>query len=161
MKYVSLRTTMLALALTVAGMHNTLAQNANSGEIKGTVTDTSNAVVAGASVKILNVETGVVATSVTNSDGIYDVPSVPPGNYTLTFSAPGFRDAVHSGILLHVGTIAVDASLSVGAASQEVVVNADVSQLQTEDSGQHTDFDTKAVQEIGRASCRERVSSPV
>ena len=147
MKYVSLRITMLALGLIVAGTHNTLAQNANSGEIKGTVTDTSNAVVAGASVKILNVDTGVVATSVTNSDGIYDVPSVPPGSYTLTFSAPGFRDAVRSGIVLHVGTIAVDASLSVGAASQEVVVNADVSQLQTEDSGQHTDFDTKAVQD--------------
>jgi hypothetical protein len=149
MKSIQSRIMMLALAMVViiAGTHNTLGQNANSGEIKGTVTDSSNAVIAGAIVAALNVETGVRTTTLTNRDGIYDMPSVPPGEYTLTFTKTGFRDAVHNGISLHVGTIAVDATLQIGTASQEIVVTSDAPLVQTEDSGQGMDFDTKAVQD--------------
>src|SRR6516225_11562838 len=53
------------------------AQNANTGEIKGTVFDPSHAVVQGAKVVMTNVQTGVTTTTTTNSAGIYDVPSVP------------------------------------------------------------------------------------
>jgi hypothetical protein len=149
MKSIQSRIMMLALAMVVviAGTHNTLGQNANSGEIKGTVTDSSNAVIPGAVVAVLNIETGVRTTTLTNNDGIYDIPSVPPGEYTLTFTKTGFRDAVHNGISLHVGTIAVDATLQIGTASQEIVVTSDAPLVQTEDSGQSMDFDTKAVQD--------------
>ena len=149
MMWKQIKTMRLALAavLMIAGMHNTLGQNANSGEIKGTVADSSNAVIPGATIVILNVQTGVSMTSVTNGNGLYDVPSVPPGSYTLTFTKAGFRDAVHKGITLPVGIIVVDATLEVGSAAQQVVVNADVALVQTEDSSQHTDFDTKAVQD--------------
>src|ERR1700733_5581859 len=145
MKTVHSRITMLALALLFAGTHNTYGQNANSGEIKGIVTDTTNAVVPSATVSVVNTQTGVTINTVTNGDGIYDLPSVEPGNYTVTVSKEGFRDAVRKGITLPVGTIAVNATLEVGSASQEVVVTADVPLVQTEDSGQHMDFDTKAV----------------
>ncbi len=147
MKLMKSRLTMLALAVSLAGTHSTLAQNANSGEIKGTVTDSSGAVVPGASVSILDVATGITKETVTNNDGIYDVPSLPTGLYTITFSRSGFRDAVNSGINLHVETIAINATMQVGSAAQEVVVNADAPLVQTEDSGQHMDFDTKAVQD--------------
>ncbi len=122
-------------------------QNSNSGEIKGTVTDSSSAVVPGATVVILNTETGVTIKTKSNGVGIYDVPSVPTGEYTITISKPGFRDDVRSGIVLHVATVAVDAVLQVGSASQQIVVNADVPLLQTEDSAEHVDFDEKAVQD--------------
>jgi outer membrane receptor protein involved in Fe transport len=135
----------LAIALAIAGTHSTFGQNANSGEIKGTVTDSSNAVISGATVTILNIATGVVTTTTTNSDGIYDVPSLETGDYKITFAKTGFRDAIHNGITLHVGTIAVDEALQVGAASQEIVVTSDAPLLQTEDSGQHMDFDAQAV----------------
>ena len=149
MKSIQSRIMMLALVMVVviAGTHNTLGQNANSGEIKGTVTDSSNAVISGAIVVALNVETGIRTTTLTNRDGIYDMPSVPPGEYTLTFTKTGFRDAVHNGISLHVGTIAVDATLQIGTASQEIIVTSDAPLVQTEDSGQGMDFDTKAVQD--------------
>jgi hypothetical protein len=149
MKIVQSRITMLALAfaVSIAGTHSTMGQNANSGEIKGTVTDSTNAVIPGANVTVLNVLTGVTINTTTNQDGIYDLPSVEPGQYTITFSKAGFRDGVHSGITLPVGTIAVNETLEVGAASQEVVVTSDVPLVQTEDSGQHMDFNTKAVQD--------------
>src|SRR6266852_9310730 len=74
------------------------SQNASNGEIKGTVFDPSNAVVPGAKVAITNLQTGVSTTTTTNASGIYDVPSVPPGRYSLTFSKPGFRDLFRQGI---------------------------------------------------------------
>jgi hypothetical protein len=147
MKMVRSTITMLALALLVAGTHNTYGQNANSGEIKGIVTDATNAVVPSATVSVLNTQTGVKINTTTNADGIYDLPSVEPGNYTVTISKEGFRDSVRKGITLPVGTVAVNATLEVGSAAQEVVVTADAPLVQTEDSGQHMDFDTKAVQD--------------
>ena len=135
----------LVLAFVVSSGMSAFGQNSNSGEIKGQVTDTTGAVINGASVTILNTATGVSTTTETNGAGIYDVPSLPTGPYTITFSKAGFRDEVRSGIVLQVATVAVDATLQLGAASQQVVVTADVPLLQTEDSAQHMDFDTKAV----------------
>jgi hypothetical protein len=149
MKTIPTKIMMLALAivLAIAGTRSTLGQNANSGEIKGTVTDSSNAVISGATVTVLNIATGVVTTTTTNGDGIYDVPSLETGEYKITFAKTNFRDAVRNGITLHLATIAVDATLQVGAASQQIVVTADAPLLQTEDSAQHTDFDAQAIQD--------------
>lgn len=121
------------------------AQNANTGEIKGTVSDSSGAVVAGVTVAITNVQTGVAITTSTNSAGIYDVPSVPIGQYRIVFSKTGFRNSVREGITLQIQTIAVDTTLQVGAIAQEIVVNADAPQLETETSDQRVNISTEAV----------------
>jgi len=149
MKTIPSRIMMLALAivLAIAGTTGTLAQNTNSGEIKGSVTDSSNAVVPDVTVTILNVGTGVAITTTTNGQGIYDVPSVPTGDYTITFSKTGFRDDVRKGIALHLATIGINATLQVGSASEQIVVTADAPLLQTEDSGQNMDFNEQAVQD--------------
>lgn len=136
----------LVAAFVAAGAQSAFAQNANTGEIKGIVTDSSGAVIPDASVTIRNVQTGVVVHTVTNGDGLYDVPSIAAGDYSITFSKQGFRDAVRNGITLHVATIGVNATLQVGAASQQVVVTAAVPLLQTEDSSQNMDFNTRQVQ---------------
>ncbi len=107
----------------------------------------TNAVIPDVSVKILNLLTGRTLTSVTNSDGIYDLPSVPTGEYTITFSRVGFRDTVNSHVTVRVETIAINSQMQIGTASEQVVVTADAPLMQTEDSGQHMDFDTKAVQD--------------
>ena len=66
------------------------AQNSNSGDIRGTVTDSSGALVPGVNVTVTNNDTGVVTKYVTNNDGLYDTNSILPGNYTLEFSKQGF-----------------------------------------------------------------------
>jgi hypothetical protein len=121
------------------------AQNANTGEIKGTVSDSSGAVVNGVKVTIINVQTGVATVTTTNSAGIYDAPSVPTGQYKITFSKTGFRNSVREGLTLQIQTIGVDVVLQVGAVSEEIVVNADAQQLETETSDQHVNLSTESV----------------
>ncbi len=146
MKTNTFRRLVLALAFLVFAAGLTLAQNSNSGEIKGQVTDSSGAVISGASVDVLDIDTGIHSTTQTNSAGIYDLPSLPTGHYKITFSMPGFRDEVRNGITLSVATVGVNATLQVGQATQQVVVTAEAPLLQTEDSAQHLDLDAKAVQ---------------
>lgn len=121
------------------------AQNANTGEIKGSVTDATGAVVPGAAVSIRNVQTGVVTPTTTNGSGLYDVPFLAPGSYTITFSKEGFRNVVREGITLQIQTMEITATLQVGASAQEVVVNATAPVLETETSDQHIDLSTQTV----------------
>ncbi|HKV42536.1 MAG TPA: TonB-dependent receptor [Blastocatellia bacterium] len=132
----------LILTATVA-----IAQNANSGEIKGSVVDATGAVVDGVTVTIVNVQTNVKTTFTTNSDGLYDAPSVPTGEYKITFSKTGFRDLLRQGIVLQIGTITVDATLQPGAASEQVVITAEAPLLATDTSEQHVTFDTKTIKD--------------
>jgi hypothetical protein len=66
------------------------AQTAGAGTISGTVTDGSNSVVAGASITVLDTDTGVAHTFATNSEGIYVAPFLQPGHYTVEANAAGF-----------------------------------------------------------------------
>jgi outer membrane receptor protein involved in Fe transport len=124
---------------------STRGQNANTGEIKGAVTDPSGAVVADAKVSIKDVQTGVVTPTATNRAGLYDVPFLVPGEYTITFSKSGFRDFVRSGVVLQIETLEIDGTLQVGVATEEVVVNAASPLVETETTGQHVDLSTQAV----------------
>ena len=130
-----------------AGTSSSYAQNSNSAEVKGSITDSSSALIPGATIQLKNIQTGVVTTTTSNGDGLYDIPSVELGNYTLTVHKDGFGDSVRNGLTLSVGVFGLNATLAVGAAAQEVVVTADIPLVQTEDSGQHMTFDAKAVQD--------------
>ena len=78
------------LLLAVVGLtRGGLAQNTNSGDIRGTVTDASGAAVAGVSVKVISVDTGETREYITNENGIYDTVSIRPGTYNVTFSKAG------------------------------------------------------------------------
>jgi len=121
------------------------AQNANTGEIKGTVVDSSGAAVADAKVTITNTATGVNIVSATNSSGIYDVPSVPTGPYTITFSKAGFKDLIRQGINLQIQTVAIDATLQVGSPTEQITVIAEAPLLETETTDQHVDISTDAI----------------
>ena len=135
----------LMLLLTLTGAV-AFAQNANTGEIKGTVTDNSGAVLPGVRVTITNLQTGVGTVITTNSAGIYDVPSLPTGAYKLTFAKEGFKQYTREGITLQLQTIGIDATLQVGATTEEIVVQAEAPLLETETTDQHVDLSTIAVQ---------------
>ncbi len=122
-----------------------LGQNANTGEIKGTVQDSTGALVSGATVKIANIETGVTTVTTSNSSGIYDVPSVPTGTYSITFTKTGFKDLVRKGVTLQIQTIAVDATLQVGNNTETITVTGEAPLLETETSDQHVNLDSTAI----------------
>jgi outer membrane receptor protein involved in Fe transport len=133
------------LLATVLTASLVFGQNANTGEIRGTVQDSTGAVVEGVKVTITNVETGVSIVSTTTSAGIYDAPSVPTGSYTVTFSKAGFKDLVRKGIILQIQTIGVDASLQVGSANERVEVTSETPLVETETSDQHVNLNSAAI----------------
>jgi len=112
----------LAFCLVVGMAKPVLSQSRNTGEIRGTVADSSGAVVAGATVSLSNIDTGETKDFVTNQDGIYDTVSTPAGNYKLTFTATGFKRVVLGPFTLNVDVITENASLEVGTVSETVVV---------------------------------------
>ena len=85
------------------------------GTILGTVTDPSGAVVAGATIKIRNVATGLERTTVTSADGSYAVSELPIGSYSVTVTQTGFQTAVTNDVEVNVATERrVDAQLKTG-----------------------------------------------
>jgi len=135
------------LALGLAS--SVLAQNSNSGDIRGTVTDTSGAVVPSATVTVTDTDTGVVNKYLTNNDGLYDTNSILPGTYTVEFSKGGFESYKRSGIPLEVGIITVDAQLKVGATTAVVEVNAsEIPLLKTEDAQVGTTLSLNELSEL-------------
>jgi hypothetical protein len=120
------------LVLGTAGLVH--AQNSNSGDIRGTVTDATGAVVPGVSVTVTNDDTGVINNFVTNGDGLYDTNSIIPGNYTLEFTKQGFATFKRGPVSLQVGFFSVDAVLTVGAETQVMQVNSSAPLLKTEDA---------------------------
>jgi Carboxypeptidase regulatory-like domain len=110
------------------------AQIAGTGNIQGTVTDATGAVVVSASVTLTNDATRIQRKTVTSNAGVFLFPSVPIGTYDLSATAAGFKTYVQKGIVLEVGSsIAVNPKLAVGAADVQVEVQANGLALQTED----------------------------
>lgn len=96
-----------------------------TGTITGTVTDPSGAVAAKAEVVVMNTATGIVTRSRTSSAGLYSVPNLQTGTYTVSVSVPGFAPQEIRGIVLNVGAQQeANIQLRVGSASDKVVVSA-------------------------------------
>ncbi len=129
-----------------------VAQNTNSGDIRGTVTDSSGAVVPGVSITVMNVDTAVTKQLVTNNEGLYDTASILPGNYQITFVKDGFDKLVRGPITVPVGIITVNGELRVGSTNQQVTVTEDVPLLQTENAEQSTTFTAQTLANLPQVS---------
>jgi carboxypeptidase family protein/TonB-dependent receptor-like protein len=100
--------------------------SAINGQIEGTVTDPSGAVVPGATITVENVNTGFTRSLKTDESGFFRIPVLPLGTYTLKASASGFADWTRNGILLSAGTTAtVDVSLGIAGTERAIQVTAD------------------------------------
>jgi len=97
----------------------------STAELNGRVADESGAVLPGATVTVTQTATGLVRTSVTDSNGAYLLSSLPTGPYRLEVSLQGFRSYVQTGIVLQVGaTPTINATLALGAVEESVTVEA-------------------------------------
>jgi len=76
------------------------AQVGGSGTIQGTVLDTSNAAVPGATVTATNVDTGIDTVRQTTDAGVYSVTPLSPGQYRVTVALSGFQTFVRTGIIV-------------------------------------------------------------
>src|SRR5262249_35029771 len=101
-----------------------------TGNVSGTVTDPTGAIVPNAKVQATNVETGVVTETTTNNDGIYNLRFLQIGNYKVTVTAAGFGTTIYGPFVLETGqTARVDAKLTLESQQQKVTVEAEIAPL--------------------------------
>jgi Carboxypeptidase regulatory-like domain len=101
--------------------------------ISGTVTDSSGAVVPGATVIATNVETSITTTQTTNGQGFYSFQSLALGTYTIDVQKTGFKAYRQTGLVLDVNSALVaDVKLQVGQASEKVEVSTSALHVETE-----------------------------
>jgi outer membrane receptor protein involved in Fe transport len=96
------------------------------GTILGTVTDASDALVSGATVKARNMGTGLERNSQTSADGSYSIPELPIGTYEVTVTKEGFQTSVTSSVIVNVASERrVDVQLKPGQVSEKVEVSGE------------------------------------
>ncbi len=118
------------LAVLAAFAGNAMAQQ--SGQIVGSVRDSSGAVVPGATVTVTETGTGFSRSTVTGADGHYVLPNLRPTEYVITSESAGFRKFSQSGVeLLANQSLTVNITLEVGAVTETVSVAASAVQVDT------------------------------
>ncbi len=94
-----------------------------TGALSGTITDPSNAVVAGATVTVTSVATGAERSAITNTAGVFDFQTLVPGVYTVAVEASGFKKAVVREVTVSVASTShVNVPLEIGLANETVTV---------------------------------------
>ena len=122
---------------------------AQSSEITGTVTDPTGAVIAGATVNILNTATNQLRTTTTNETGNYSVPFLVPSIYNVTAETSGFKVSARNRVDLQVGQVArIDFHLEIGQVSEKVEVTGGAPLLATETTALGTVIENRRIVEL-------------
>jgi Carboxypeptidase regulatory-like domain len=120
-----------------------------TGDIRGTVTDSSGAVVPGVKVTIARAGTGENRSTQTNSSGDYEFNALEPGHYSIRIENRGFKTVTIADLVLVVGDHArMDAQLQVGNVSETVPVSAAVPALETQNATLSSAVTEHAVQDL-------------
>jgi hypothetical protein len=130
-----MRTILACLTLAV-GATVTVARPASAqletATVIGTLIDAQDARLPGATITARNVDTGFTRSGVSDADGRYRLPAVPPGRYEFTAELSGFTTALRSGVTLAVGSeTVINFQLVVGNLSEQVQVTAEAPVVET------------------------------
>src|ERR1700738_364192 len=117
--------------------------------VRGSVTDPGGNALLGASVVVAHSESKTERTATTRDQGEYQFLFVPPGTYTLTVKAAGFRDYEQKGLTLLVNTPATaNVQLKVGAAAEVVTLTSEIPAIDLVDASLGNSFDERQVRQI-------------
>src|SRR5207244_13276541 len=171
-----------AVLLLVVAVAAPAAAQRTTGEIFGKVVDESGNILPGVTVTLRGAGVAGAPTAVTSETGTYRFPVLPPGNYSLEYTLPGFATLRREAIPVDVGaTVELDASMKIGAIEEAVTVTGESPVVNLSSSQVSTAYNHEWVMnapvrrfsyfdlinsapgvsatsnvEIGRASCRER-----
>src|SRR6266852_7722657 len=144
-----MRRSLLRIAISLYFCVASLLSQTTSTEVLGTVSDTSNAVVPGAKITLLRVQTGEQRTAVTDGNGNYSFPLIEIGDYTVSISMEGFKSQVKTGIHVEYQQKArVNVELEVGSTTDRVEVIATGVELKTDDASLGATIDQTLVVEL-------------
>ena len=108
-----------------------------SGNIQGTVTDQSGALLPKATITVADTQTGLQRTAVTDVTGQFRVPNLAPATYDVSVRVPGFATAVRKGVVVSIGqTVISDFQLKVSQVATVVDVSSEAPVVETERSSQ-------------------------
>ena len=140
---------MLTAAMLALAAPSTFAQ-ATTGTIGGVVTDAQGAVVGGAEVTATETATGIQTKVSTNNDGVYSIPRLKPGSYTVSVSKQGFKKQQFEEVALSIGqNVTLDATLQTGQLSETVTVTAAGEELVNKEEAQISNtFESRAVEDL-------------
>ena len=117
--------------------------------ITGVITDPQKAVVPGATVEIRNLGTNVLQTVQTNESGVYVLPFVNPGVYSISVTAAGFKMAMRDNVEVRVGgRVQADLTLEIGAAAETITVSAAAEMLDTASASKGQVLDKLKVRDL-------------
>lgn len=117
--------------------------------LKGLVTDSTGAVMPATKVTVLGAENGISRTLTTDASGSYAIRLLPPGTYKLQVEASGFKVYEQQGITLLPGQTAVqDVKMSIGANTEQVVVNSQAPLLNTSDANLSAEITSRQVLDL-------------
>ena len=142
----------VATAVVVACASSAFAQNA---QINGAVKDASGAVMPGVTVTARNVETGLTRVAVTDGQGEYRLPSLPPGRYSLTSEIAGFSTESRPDLVLIIDqTAIINFALKPATISETVTVTGESPIVDVSRSDVSTAVSTQQIQDLPVASRR-------
>jgi len=130
-----------------------MAQGTDLGTIRGTVTDSTGAVVSGARIEIMDLKTNALRNTVTNAAGVYEMFGLSTGEYKVTATAGGFKVKEVKGVHVSSSTTAgVDLVLTVATTTQTVDVSSQAEAINTEDQTISQTISSESVLELPRDS---------
>jgi Carboxypeptidase regulatory-like domain/TonB dependent receptor-like, beta-barrel len=136
------------LLLVICLTNSVLAQEFRA-TVNGKVTDPSKAVIPGAIVKVVNLQTNETATVATNSEGNYTVSFLNPGLYSITVEASGFKKHTRARQELQVNqTATINFELELGAASETITITAENPLLEESNADRGTVIDNSVISEL-------------
>jgi carboxypeptidase family protein len=136
-------------AVLVACAFPAFSQVSSTSSLSGTVTDPTGAVVVGAAITVKNQGTSEEFNATTAGNGTFTVPALAAGIYTVTVTAPGFKQAVVQGIKLDAAVPAtVNATLEIGTTSDTVVVQSNGEVLQTQSANISTTITGRQITDL-------------
>src|SRR5215213_7042135 len=120
-----------------------------SGEISGTIVDTSGSVMPGVRVTLTNAATNAIRLTQSNESGLYVFPAVPPGTYNLKVELEGFSTAEQTNINVQVGSAnRFPFTLDIGQLTDVVSVVADTPVIQTQNASIGTVIENRSIVEL-------------
>jgi hypothetical protein len=126
-----------------------MAAQQTTGVIQGTILDAGGAAVAGASITVVNDDTGYTRTLTSGETGIYAFTELTPGHYHLKVTKDGFKTENQEGIELHVGSaVVVDVKLAVGTVTESMTVEANAIAVDTTSGTLGTLMEGQQVREL-------------
>ena len=123
-----------------------------SGNLVGTISDSSSAVVTNASVEATKIDTGITTTTASGNTGAYRFENLPAGTYRIVVKTTGFKTAVQQVEVVLNQTGTLNFTLALGSTSETIEVSGVAATIDTTSAQIQTNYDARFSQDLGITS---------